>query len=182
MEQETITVAEYLERGDEAWFSTGKKAYAVQAMMVSKPTSFTNDLEGTDYTVEDDGETVIIKGTVGEMWASKLSKVIATYTKPDGSSLSEADFAVRDTFVEIVSIPAPDTCYALFVPRTITVTVETEGNDVLHTNLAGVDHGTGDFLMCRAGADGKPDLTDVWVVNGAVFPNTYDTTNQTAKE
>ena len=32
------------------------------------------------------------------------------------------------------------------------------------------------------GEDGQPDLTDVWVVNGAVFPSTYDMTNNAETE
>ena len=71
--------------------------------MVSKETSFHNELEVTDYTVTDDGITVVLKGSLGEMWASKLSKVISTYTRPDGSELSEKDFAVKDTYIDILT-------------------------------------------------------------------------------
>mgnify|MGYP007090436098 CR=1 FL=1 len=38
------------------------------------------------------------------------------------------------------------------------------------------EHGYGDYLVCP-NKDGKPDFSDVWVVNGAVFPSTYDMTN-----
>ena len=31
-----------------------------------------NELDVADYTVTDDGITVILKGSLGEMWASKL--------------------------------------------------------------------------------------------------------------
>ena len=34
--QTVLTLEEYLAQGHEAWFLTGKKEYAVQAMMVSK--------------------------------------------------------------------------------------------------------------------------------------------------
>ena len=54
-DQIAMTLDEYLERGGEDWFLTGKKQYAVQAMMVSKETSFHNELEVVDYTVMDDG-------------------------------------------------------------------------------------------------------------------------------
>ena len=84
-----MTLEDYLKKSGEKWFLTGKKKYSVQAMMVSKETSFHNELEVTDYTVTDDGVTVILKGTVGEIWTSKLPKVISTYTKPDGSEISE---------------------------------------------------------------------------------------------
>lgn len=174
-EQITMTFEDYMEQSGEAWFLTGKKEYSVQAMMVSKETAFHNELEVTDYTVRDDGVTVILKGNFGEMWASKLPKVISTYTKADGSTLCKADFAEKDSWIEIVTKPEPDACYAMYVPLNISVTVETAWGDVLHTNLSNAPHGDGDFLVCRVGENGKPNLSDVWILNGVVFPKYYDT-------
>lgn len=173
-DQTPMTLEEYLKISKEEWFLTGKKEYSIQGMMVSKETSFRNELEETDYTATDDGITVVLKGTVGEMWTSKLSKVISTYTKPDGTPLSEADFAEKDVFIDLITIPAPDTNFAMHVPNSISVTVITSWGDELHTNLPSAPHGDGDFLICRADEEGKPDLSDIWVVNGAVFPNTYE--------
>ena len=176
-DQVVLTFAEYLEQGGVEWFLTGKKAYSVQAMMVSGETSFHNDLEVTDYTVTDDGVTVVLKGSFDEMWASKLSKVISTYTKPDGSELSEADFAVRDVYIDIITRPEPDAYYAMYVPLSVSVTVETAWGDVLHTNLPNAPHGSGDFLLCRTDENGGPDLSDVWILNGVVFPEYYESGN-----
>ena len=173
-DQVSMTFDEYLEQGSEDWFLTGKRQYAVQAMMVSQETSFHNELEVTDYTVTNDGITVILKGHFDEMWASKLSKVISTYTKTDGSALSEADFAEKDVWIDIVTIPLPDAYYAMYVPLGVSVTVETAWGDVLHTNLPNAPHGDGDYLVCRVGEDGESDLSDVWVLNGVVFPEYYD--------
>ena len=172
--QESLTLEEYLEQGGEKWFLTGKKEHPAQAMMVSKETAFHNYLEGNDYTVTDDGVTVVLKGVVGELWTSKLSSVQSAYTKPDGSKIVEEDFAERDTFIDIVSIPSPGSRYAMFVPRDTSVMVETASGDVLHANHSDAEHGDGDYLVCRTGEDGEPDLSDVWVVNGVVFPETYD--------
>lgn len=174
-EQISMTFEEYMDLDTEEWFLTGKKEYSVQAMMVSGETSFHNDLEETDYTVTDDGVTVILKGSVGEMWASKLPKVISTYTKPDHSALCEEDFAEKDTWVEIITRPEPDAYYAMYVPLHIIVTVETAWGDILHTNMPTAPHGDGDYLVCRAGEDGNPDLSDVWILNCVVFPEYYDT-------
>ena len=173
-DQEVMSLETYLEKSGEKWFLTGKKEYTVRAMMVSKETSFRNELEVTDYTVTDDGVTVVLKGTVGEQWTAKLPKVISTYTKPDGSEITEADFAEKDIFIDLITKAAPDTNFAMFVPDSVSVTVETAWGDVLHTNLPNAPHGDGDFLVCRIGEDGLPDISDVWVVNGAVFPNTYE--------
>lgn len=173
--QISMSFEDYTDQSEEAWFLTGKNEYSVQAMMVSEETSFHNELEVTDYTVTDDGISVILKGSFGEMWASKLPKVISTYTKPDGSALCEADFAEKDSWIEIITKPEPDAYYAMHVPLSISVTVETAWGDVLHTNLPNAPHGDGDYLVCRVGENGKPDLSDVWILNGVVFPEYYDT-------
>ena len=175
--QMILTLAEYLEQSENEWFLTGKKEYIVQAMMPSKETSFHNELEVVDYTVTNDGITVILKGTLGEMWTSKLSKVISTYTKADGSEITEKDFEVKDRYIDLKTKAAPDTNYAMHVPNDISVTVETAWGDVLHTNLPNAPHGDGDFLVCRAEEDGEPDISDVWILNGALFPENYDTEN-----
>jgi len=175
--QIAMTFEEYLAQGGETWFLTGKQEYTVQAMMVSKEISFHNELEVADYTVTDDGETVVLKGKFDEMWVSKLPKVISTYTKPDGSEINAEDFAEKDVYIDIISRPASDSYYAMFVPLDSSVTLETAWGDVLHTNLPNAPHGDGDFLVCRVGEDDGPDLSDVWVVNGAVFPEYYDTGN-----
>lgn len=174
--QKSMSLAEYLEQTDEAWFLTGKKAYPVQAMMVSGETAFHNALEDVDYTVADDSETVILKGVAGEMWTSPLSRVQSTYTKPDGSIVSLADFEEKDAFIDLVAVPSPGSNYAMHVPLDVSVTVET-GGSILHANLPGAPHGKGDYLVCRVGADGKPDLSDVWVLNGEIFPANYDMEN-----
>ena len=175
--QEDLSLEEYLEQSREKWFLTGKREYTVQAMMVSKETSFHNELEVTDYTVNDDGVTVILKGAVGEMWTSKLPKVISTYIRPDGNALSEEDFAVKDRYIDIHARPEPDSYYAMYVPLGISVTVETEWGDVLHSNLTGAPHGEGDYIVCRASENGEPDLSDIWILNGAVFSKYYETEN-----
>ena len=177
-----LTLEEYLKTGTEQWFLTGKKKYSVQAMMVSKETSFRNELEVTDYTVRDDGVTVILKGAFDEMWTSKLSKVINTYRKPDGSPLTEKDFDQKDIFVDLITIPEPDIYLAMYVPLSVSVTVNTAWGDVLHTNLPNAPHGEGDYLVCRAGENGEPDLSDVWVLNGVIFPEYNDTDDHVRAE
>ena len=144
-------------------------------MMVSGETSFHNELEVADYTVTDYGITVILKGSFGEMWASKLPKVISAYTKPDGSELSEGAFAARDAWIDLITRAEPDTYFAMYVPLNVSVTVKTAWGDELHTNLPNAPHGDGDYLVCRVNEKGGPDLSDVWVLNGAVFPEYYDT-------
>lgn len=175
--QKDLSLSEYLSETKENWFLTGKNKYTVQAMMVSKEMTFHNDLEVVDLVATDDGETVVLKGTRDEIWTSPLSQVIARYTKPDGTGLCKEDFANKDVFIDIVTIPTRDTYYAMHVPKDITVTVETAQGDDLHTNLPNAPHGEGDYLVCTIGEDGNPNLSDVWVLNGSIFPDCYDTSH-----
>ena len=176
-DQKSLSLEEYLKNSTENWFLTGKKKYTIQAMMVSKEMTFHNDLEVVDLVASDDGETVVLKGTRDEIWTSPLPQVVSRYTKPDGSELRLEDFENRDVYIDIVTIPTKDAYYAMHVPNDITVTVETAQGNVLHTNLPNAPHGEGDFLVCTIREDGEPDLSDIWVVNGLIFLDCYDTSN-----
>ena len=175
--QKSQSLEEYLESSREKWFLTGKKKYTVQAMMVSKEMTFHNDLEVVDLVATDDGETVVLKGTRDEIWTSPLPQVISRYTKPDGSELRKEDFANKDVYFDIVTIPTKDAYYAMHIPNDITVTVETAQGNVLHSNLPNAPHGEGDFLVCTIREDGEPDLSDIWILNGLIFMDCYDTAN-----
>ena len=175
--QKSQSLEEYLESSREKWFLTGKKKYTVQAMMVSKEMTFHNDLEVVDLVASDDGETVVLKGTRDEIWTSPLPQVVSRYTKPDGSELRLEDFANRDVYIDIVTIPTKDAYYAMHVPNDITVVVETAQGNVLHSNLPNAPHGEGDFLVCTIREDGEPDLSDIWILNGLIFMDCYDTSN-----
>ena len=175
--QKSQSLEEYLESSREKWFLTGKKKYTVQAMMVSKEMTFHNDLEVVDLVAADDGETVVLKGTRDEIWTSPLPQVISRYTKPDGRELRKEDFANKDVYFDIVTIPTKDAYYAMHVPNDITVVVETAQGNVLHSNLPNAPHGEGDFLVCTIREDGEPDLSDIWILNGLIFMDCYDTSN-----
>jgi len=154
------------------FFPTGKLSYVIQGMMVSGDMSFNNYLEGSVYTAKPNGSDVVLKGTVNELWRTSLERVLTTYTKEDGSPLSAEDFK-PDTYINLKT-KAEGGYFACFAPLNTRVEVQTAWGDVLIANRPEVPHGDGDYILCRAGADGKPDFSDVWVVNGAVFPLTYD--------
>jgi hypothetical protein len=155
-----------------AFFPTKKLAYTIHGMMVSKDFSFTNVLEGNDYTAMPNGSDVVMKGTIGELWRTPLEKVITTYTKGDGGPLTASDF-ILDQYVPMLAMES-DGYFACFVPKKYQVEIQTAWGDILIGNRPEVPHGDGDYLLCRAGKDGTPDFSDVWIVNGAVFPSTYD--------
>ena len=175
---EVVSLKDYLEENQDQFFLTGKTEYVISGRMVSQETRIHNELEDVDYTVADDDESVILTGTVGEQWVTKVSKVISTYTKPNGTPLTAEDFtASKDTGVELKTKAQPDTNYACYVPAGVAVQVDTAWGDVLYANRTGVPHGAGDYLVCALTEDGQPNFEDVWIVNGAIFGSTYDTAN-----
>ncbi len=168
---------DYITANKNSFFMTGKTDYTVEAKMVSEPTHIFNKLELVNYDVTDDNVSVILKGSLGEEWVTKVSKVINTYTTVDGSELSEDFFTShKNEYQTIKTKPAKNANFALFVPKNTVLTVETAWGDTLYTNKSEVDHAKGDYLVCRNN-NGEPDLTDVWVVNGAQFRVNYDLTN-----
>lgn len=169
-----MTLEEYLGQTEEKWFRTAKTKRTMQAMMVSRETVFENEFEVVRYTVRDDGETVVLKGSCGEMLASRLPAVVSAYTKPDGSEIRAEDFAIRDKTIDIVTRTDPGAYFAMRIPKEISVTVTTARGDVLHSNLPNTEHGEGDYLVCRAGGNAAPDLSDVWILNGIIFPAYYE--------
>lgn len=100
--QISMIFEDYMDQGAEKWFLTEKNEYSVQAMMVSKETSFHNELEVTDYTVTDDGVSVILKGKLDEMWVSKLPKVTSAVYHSEGR-YSRLGYGVLDHSVRLYS-------------------------------------------------------------------------------
>ena len=64
------------------------------------------------------------------------------------------------------------TNFACFVPTSQKGQIKTSWA-VLNYNDPLVKHGKGDFIVCAALPNGKPNLADKWVVNGEVFATTY---------
>jgi hypothetical protein len=160
-----------------AFFPTRKLAYKIHGMMVSRAFPFTNVLEGNDYVAMPNGSDVVMKGTIGEFWRTPLEKVITTYTKEDGTPLHLSDF-ISDEYIPMLAKES-EGYFACFVPQEYLFEIQTAWGDVLIGNRPEVPHGEGDYILCRAGSDNTPDFSDVWIVNGAVFPSTYDMNQHT---
>lgn len=76
---------------------------------------------------------------------------------------------------KIITRPDRNTNWAMLIPKSIqNFPVQTFWGDTLLANRPGIGHGFGDFLVCADNGCGQPNLNDVWVVNGEVFPRTYD--------
>ena len=153
-----------------------KKSYEVEVLLPDSPKKVKNILEGADYVANPNEGGVIIKGTVGELWVAKMEKVCKTYKKLDGSDLTPKDF-VPGRPMRVKTLRGNVYNYALQVPVQRLFSVWTGWGDILVTNLPDVPHGNGDYIVC-GDKDGKPDVSDIWVVNGKVFDTTYERVQQ----
>ena len=108
-----MTAEEFIAANWQKAFVTGKTSYQIQGRMVSQPTDVYNPLELVSYHVENDGESVILTGTLGEEWVAPVSKVVNTYTKTDGSALTAEDFtsSINSAASLLLSILFPSVSY-----------------------------------------------------------------------
>jgi hypothetical protein len=161
---------------------TSKKKYNVYLGMPVAGTKVHNFLEKADYVTED-GKRFVLSGTRGEQWVVPFKKLQEAYVF-DSNKQRINEASLRDRMVNIggaalldwtklETIPGAVTNWALFIPLGNIFPVKTAWGAVLTVNAPGVPHGKGDFVVC-ADAGGQPNLHDMWVVNGEVFPSTYD--------
>jgi hypothetical protein len=162
------------------WKKTHKKGYKVWICRPAIGTKCTNVLEGANY-VTDQNKQFIISGTVGETWVIDIEKLAKTYTFDTGAPItpdalkSKMNKAGEIDWVKLATKQTGmATNYAFHLPLSVkNFPVQTSLGDTLLANRDGIKHGKGDFLVC-ADAGGFPNLNDVLVVNGEVFPSTYD--------
>lgn len=158
---------------------TRKKRYDVYMCMPARGTNVINKLEGAQYETSDN-KPFVLSGTVGEKWVIDANKLAKTYTFADGSPITPETLQTRlkNGIIDWVRLTTKqagvDINFAAHLPLSVTnYPVQTSWGDVLYANRDGIPHGKGDFIVC-ASINGQPNLNDVWVVNGEVFPTTYD--------
>lgn len=164
---------------------TRKKKYEITACMPPEGTKVFNKLEQSHYVTSNDKQFVLI-GTVGEQWVIDVNKLCSTYTLANGTPLNKsilssmvkpmAHNGMRVPVIgkfKVATIPGGPSVWAMRVPLNYCFQIPTSWGDMLTVNAPGVPHGKGDYLVCADGG-GVPNLGDRWVVNGAIFPDTYD--------
>lgn len=161
---------------------TKKKSYSVYVCMPKIGTNVQNKLEMSNY-VTSEQKRFVIMGTVGETWVIDDNKLAKTYQFTDGSPITPQSLSKR--VVSVGGIQLIDWMHletqpgggglnwAMFIPKKHTFQIPTAWGDVLTVNDPRTRHGKGDFIVC-ADAGGRPNIADRWVVNGEVFPTTYD--------
>lgn len=161
------------------WKRTHKKSYDVYMCRPLPGTKCANELEGSQY-ITDANRQFIISGTAGETWAIDVNKLAKTYTFADGTPITPNTLGAKcksDGQIEWIKISTRnDTTpnWAFHIPKSIqNFPVKTSWGDTLYANKTGVKHLKGDFLVCTD-VGGHPNFNDTWVVNGEIFPKTYD--------
>lgn len=155
-----------------------KKSYTIWACMPEVGTKVHNFLENSDY-VTDNNQKFVLSGTRGEMWTVTAAKLGQTYTFGDGTPITSATMmpkltdGVIDWFQVKTITNGNVSLFAAFVPAPYQFQVQTSWGTVLQGNRPGIPHGMGDFVL-RNSVNGQPDMSSAWIVNGAVFADTYD--------
>lgn len=173
------------------WHRCHKKSYGVYICRPKEGTLINNILECSSFEVKK-GE-LVVSGLLGEQWTIKESKALRTYQLPDNTSLEE--LLKKDYFdwTYVITREAEVYNYAFFLPKedyNDAGLYDLETDDlseakyfdalgrgyriISHINYSGSasDHGKGDFLLCSE-QDGKPDFSNIWVVDGRIFSLTY---------
>ena len=161
------------------WKKTCKKKYQIWVCMPKLGTKVYNKLEDSHYETNEK-RPFVLSGTFGEQWIVDFDKLVKTYKFPDGTPITldalkkkGHPYTIEWFKIETVDDPTPQ--WAFHVEANLKLGVETSWGDRLIANRAGVPHGFGDYIVCTD-VCGYPNMNDVWVVNGEVFPRTYNMT------
>ena len=139
--------------------------------------------QGRAYAVTD-ATPFVLCGTVGEMWTISPDKLAKTYNFLQGKQplqINQQSLGQRMknglldwTLVRTSPQATAGQNMACFVPSAQKGQIKTSWGAVLNINGAGISHGKGDFVVCAKLPNGKPNLSDRWVVNGDIFATTYN--------
>lgn len=142
-----------------------KAEYVISAEKVGSGVEVYNYLEDCRYVTTDE-KCIVLTGTVNEQWVVTEDKLRKTYLMEDGSEIA----SVPEGAFSIMPKPSGETVFAERVTEQISVM--TSWGEELKANRDGVPHGDGDYIVYSV-KDDKPDPEDRWVVNGEIFPRTY---------
>lgn len=139
---------------------------------------------GLAYLV-DDKTPFVLGGTQGELTCITPGKLQQTYSflckgnvhepiNNDSLHARLVDGILPWTMIRTNPATAVSSLMACFIPVSQAGFIHTATGTKLEFNACGVSHGLGDFIVCSTLPDGSPNLSDMWVVNGEVFADTFN--------
>lgn len=161
------------------WKRTAKKNYEVYMCKPGTGVKVQDKISGTPYVVNET-QAYVISGTVGDIETVDARTLAANYVLIDGTPINGQSMGKRanaDGLIDWTHLKAISknggSAWAFHLPLNIkNFPVNTRKGGV-YANQQGLKHGVGDFLVC-SDMGGQPNLNDVQVVNGLIFPTTYD--------
>ena len=160
------------------WKRTTHKIYDVYACKPAIGTRLFNKYELSHYEIVNNNQFVI-SGTAGEQWVVSLEKLINKYMFVDGRQITEEELFKRmnNGVIDWMHLKTNSKAFPVWAfhvgNNVVDFPVTTSKGTVLIANSSKTHHGIGDFILC-SDLGGQPNLNDCWVVNGNIFPLTYD--------
>lgn len=168
-EMNTVDVPEEYEEillNKNKWSAYTRRSYEVMIQKASekmiynvpdKPGYVFNKLELSNIDVT--GYSYIVTGLAGEMWPIQESSLVGYEANPDDIKAKPKAFKTRTNDI---------TYYAVQIPVEKEFKVSLANGTVLNGNSYGVEHGTGDYLLCT-----DFENKDYRIINGYIFDQIY---------
>ena len=160
------------------WKRTHHKIYEVYICKPPIGTQVFNRLEQSSY-ITNEASQFVVSGTQRELWVIDIHKLLRKYSFLDGKSITEDELhkRMKNGVIDWIHVKTNARTFPVWAFHIGTEVsdfpVTTSKGTVLLANATGVYHGIGDFILC-SDSGGAPNFNDCWVVNGSVFPLTYD--------
>ena len=161
------------------WKRTSKKIYEVYMCKPGTGVKVQDKISGNPYVVNDT-QAYVISGTIGDIDVIDARTLATNYAFIDNTPINGETIrkkANRDGLIDWTHLKTTpkngEVVWAFHLPNSIQNFPVNTRNGGVYANKQGTKHGYGDFLVC-ADAGGQPNLNDIIVVNGMVFPTTYD--------
>lgn len=102
------------------------------------------------------------------------TQTLEAHVKENNSNMQEDCILSVMGWHKVRTKPEASNTFAMFIPKNEKIQIRSSWGSIETTNLQGLNHGKGDFLVCNALPNGTPDVQRLRVVNGVVFSATYN--------
>lgn len=118
-------------------------------------------------------QPIAVLGTEDEIWLITEKRLLSVYETLNGKYINPDDLSIDWTEVRTKTSGLQPITWCLHIPVDESFDVVNPYGTKLTCNDGLCSHGDGDYIVCYGNENG-PDLAHIWVVNGNVFPKTYN--------